>query len=316
MRYLVTGGAGFIGSHLVDRLLLDGHEVVAVDDFDPVYPRYLKEANLRHAWSSDRFRLLELDLARDDLAEALEGVQAVAHLAARANVRDSFGGGFSPYLDRNVLATQRLLEAVKGRGLKAFVYASSASVYGDWARVAVDEAAPTRPHSPYGVTKLAGEHLALLYERIHNVPACSLRYFSVYGPRERPDKGIQIFLTAARDGREVTIFGDGAQQRDFTYVGDVVQATVTALQRSPRGEVLNLGRGRTEPLTAVLQTIERVTGLPLKRRHGPSEPGDVRVTAAVIERARQVLDYVPQVDLEVGIRRQWEHVQRQLPSAP
>lgn len=308
MRFLVTGGAGFIGSHLVDRLLLDGHEVVAVDDFDDVYPRHLKERNLLHAWSSARFKLLEIDLAQADLSEALEGVQAVAHLAARANVRDSFGAGFAPYLDRNVLATQRLLEAVKGRGLKAFVYASSASVYGDWARTAVDEDAPTRPHSPYGVTKLAAEHLVMLYERIHGVPACSLRYFSVYGPRERPDKGIQIFLTAARDGREVTVFGDGTQVRDFTYVGDVVQATVTALERSPRGEVLNLGRGRTESLEGVFKTIERVTGLPVRRRHGPPEPGDVRVTAAVIEKARRVLDYVPQVGLEVGIRRQWEHV--------
>ncbi len=314
MHILVAGGAGFIGSHLCDRLLLDGHRLTVVDNFDPYYARALKEQNLSHVRAHEQARVLELDLARDDLGPAFEGVEAVVQLAARAGVRESWGTSFAGYLDNNVLSTQRLLEASRGRKLHAFVYASSASVYGDEHVEPVDESAATRPFSPYGITKLAGEHLALLYQRLHGVPACSLRYFSVYGPRERPDKGLQIFLTAARDGRPITVFGDGSQRRDFTYVGDIVEGTVAALQRSPAGEIMNLGRGKIETLNHLIKTVERVTGRRLDVKHAPLQDGDVRVTAAIIDKARRLLDYNPQVDLETGIRRQWQHVLSGSPS--
>jgi UDP-glucose 4-epimerase len=309
MHVLVTGGAGFIGSHLAERLLLAGPRVTVVDPVDPYYARELKERNLEVVRKHAQARGLELDLAHDDLAPALDGVDAIAHLAAKAGVRQSWGASFTGYLDSNVTSTQRLLEASKGRRLSAFVYAGSASVYGDGATAPVDEDVLPAPHSPYGITKLAGEHLALLYHRLYGVPACSLRYFSVYGPRERPDKGLQIFLTAARDGRPITVFGDGSQRRDFTYVGDVVEATVAALERPPVGEVMNIGRGHAATLLDLLRTVEKVTGRKLDLTFGAREDGDVRVTLALIGKARRLLGYNPQVDLEVGVRRQWQYVQ-------
>lgn len=308
MHVLVTGGAGFIGSHVAERLLADGQRVTVVDDFDAYYERAIKERNLAAIRSHPQARVVELDLASADLAPVVEGVEAVVHLAAKAGVRGSWGASFGGYLDSNVLATQRLLEAVKARPLSAFVYGSSASVYGDDHVRAVNEEAATAPHSPYGITKLAGEHLALLYRRLHGVPAVSLRYFSVYGPRERPDKAIQKFLLAARDSRPILVHGDGSQTRDFTYVGDVVDATLAALRQPPIGEVINIARGHTVPLAEVLRVIERTTGRKLELSHDERQAGDVRVTAARIDKARRLLGYTPKVDLPEGIRRQWEHV--------
>lgn len=308
MHVLVTGGAGFIGSHVAERLLADGQRVTVVDDFDAYYERAIKERNLAAIRSHPQARVVELDLASADLAPVVEGVEAVVHLAAKAGVRGSWGASFGGYLDSNVLATQRLLEAVKARPLSAFVYGSSASVYGDDHVRAVNEEAATAPHSPYGITKLAGEHLALLYRRLHGVPAVSLRYFSVYGPRERPDKAIQKFLLAARDNRPILVHGDGSQTRDFTYVGDVVDATLAALRQPPIGEVINIARGHTVPLAEVLRVIERTTGRKLQLSHDERQAGDVRVTAARIDKARRLLGYTPKVDLPEGIRRQWEHV--------
>jgi nucleoside-diphosphate-sugar epimerase len=308
VRVLVTGAAGFIGSHVAERLLLDGREVVAVDDFDPYYDRAIKERNAETLRADRRCRFLELDLATADLAPVVQGVDAVVHLAARAGVRASWGRSFDGYVTRNVLATQRLLEEVKDARLRSFVYGSSASVYGDDVRDPVDETYLPAPHSPYGVTKLAAEHLAHLYRRHFGTPVVSLRYFSVYGPRERPDKAIQKFLLAARDGGTIRVTGDGSQQRDFTYVGDVVEATVAALENPPVGENVNIARGKTVALAEVVETIRRVTGRPLVAERAPAEAGDVRVTSARIEKAGRLLRYAPRVDLETGIRRQWAHV--------
>jgi UDP-glucose 4-epimerase len=305
VRILVTGAAGFIGSQLAERLLVDGHEVVALDSFHPYYARRVKERNAAGLKAHPRCRFLETDLARDDLAAAVRGVEGVAHLAAQPGVRGSWGTQFASYLDANVLATQRLLEALKGERLRSFVYGSSASVYGDGAPDAVDEGRLPEPASPYGVTKLAGEHLAHLYGRQHGMPVVALRYFSIYGPRERPDKAIQRFLEAARDGTSIRVNGDGSQRRDFTFVGDAVEATAEALRRPPVGETINIARGRTVALSEVVETVRRVTGKPLPVEHAPAEPGDVRVTSARIEKADRLLGWRPRVDLETGIRRQW-----------
>ncbi len=309
MHVLVTGAAGFIGSTLADRLLADGHRVTGVDNFHPYYAREVKERNAAGLAAHRNGRLREVDLAVDDLRDVTDGVEAVVHLAAQPGVRGSWGRSFASYLDANVLTTQRLLEASRELDLHAWIYGSSASVYGDDATTAVDETALPAPHSPYGVTKLAGEHLAHLYRRNYGVPTLSLRYFSVYGPRERPDKAIQRFLHAAREGGSIRLFGDGSQRRDFTYVDDVVGATVAALERAPVGETLNVARGRTARLSEVIETIGLVTGRPPEVEQAATEIGDVRVTSAVIDRAARLLDYAPAIDLTEGIRRQWAHVQ-------
>lgn len=308
MRVLVTGAAGFIGSHVAERCLSDGHEVVAVDSFHPYYARALKERNLAAIRAHGKATFVEADLATADPAPLLDGVEAVVHLAAIAGVRASWGSEFGDYLKNNVLATQRLLEASKRRRLTAWVYGSSASVYGDDALDAVTEERLPSPHSPYGVTKLAGEHLAMLYRRNHGLPAVALRYFSVYGPRERPDKAIQKFLLAARRGEGIKVYGDGTQKRDFTYVGDAVDATMAALSRPPLGAVVNIARGRVVTLNEVIDTIRKVTGKTLPVTHGPPEKGDVRVTSADISAARRLIGYAPATDLAAGIERQWAHV--------
>jgi nucleoside-diphosphate-sugar epimerase len=315
---LVTGAAGFIGSHVAEALLARGDRVTALDSFHPYYPRETKERNAAGIRRHPAARFLERDLARDALDEALDGADAVVHLAAQPGVRGSFGDEFASYLDANVRATQRLLEASRARPIRAFVYGSSASVYGDGVVEAVSEDALPAPHSPYGVTKLAGEHLATLYARVHGVPATALRYFSVYGPRERPDKAIQRFLVAARDGGGVRVLGDGSQRRDFTFVGDVVAATLAALDRPPVGRAVNIARGETVALSEVLEVVRRTTGAPLPVVHAPAQPGDVRTTSADVSLARRLLGYAPRVSIEEGIRRQWEEVQatRPAPSAP
>jgi nucleoside-diphosphate-sugar epimerase len=308
LHVLVTGAAGFIGSHVAERCLGAGHRVTAVDSFHPYYDRATKERNVAGVRAHRDARFLELDLARDPLAPALEGVDAVVHLAAQPGVRGSWGAQFGSYLDANVLATQRLLEASRALPLSAFVYGSSASVYGDGVVDAVAEDVLPAPHSPYGVTKLAGEHLAMLYGKNHGTPVVSLRYFSVYGPRERPDKAIQRFLLAARSGGSIRVLGDGSQRRDFTYVGDVVDATMAALARPPVGRVVNVARGHTVTLAEVVAVIRRVTGARLPEERAPAEAGDVRTTSADIRLARALLGYDPRTDLEAGVRLQWDHV--------
>jgi UDP-glucose 4-epimerase len=305
---LVTGAAGFIGSHVAERLLALGMRVTGVDSFHPYYARSIKERNAAALRAHANGRLLELDLARADLAPVVEGVTAVVHLAAQAGVRASWGAEFQGYLDCNVLATQRLLEATKGKPITSFVYASSASVYGDDAPDNVTEDVLPAPHSPYGVTKLAGEHLAMLYHRNHGTRAVALRYFSVYGPRERPDKAIPKFLLAATRGEGIRVLGDGTQRRDFTYVGDVVAATVTAVQSPPVGRTINIARGKTVPLSEVIETVRRVTGAPLPATYLDKVEGDVRTTSADVSLARRLLGYAPTVDLAEGIAREWDQV--------
>ncbi|MDH4063957.1 MAG: NAD-dependent epimerase/dehydratase family protein [Acidobacteriota bacterium] len=302
MKALVTGGAGFIGSHLSERLLDDGVEVVALDCFTDYYPRPIKEANVASLVGRPGYRLVEASIADADLPSLLEGVTHVFHLAAQAGVRKSWGRDFQIYTSLNVDATQVLLEACVGRPIERVVYASSSSVYGDEAALPMREDVPLHPVSPYGVTKLAAEHLCHLYFANHGVPAVSLRYFTVYGPRQRPDMGFHRFFTAIMAGRAVTQYGDGLQTRDFTFVADAVTATHTAGLRGVPGRVYNIGGGSRVALRDVFELLGSVTGRPVRIDRQPPQKGDMRDTYADTTLARVDLGFQPGTSLEEGLR--------------
>jgi UDP-glucuronate 4-epimerase len=301
---LVTGAAGFIGSHLVDRLLADGREVVGVDAFTGCYSRRRKERNLASAAREDGFRLVEGDLLELELDELLRGIEGIVHLAGEPGVRRSWGENFSRYLERNVLSTQRLLEAVWRDAKPRFIYASSSSVYGTDPGYPVGEDHGRRPASPYGFSKLAAEDLIELYIRERGVRATILRYFTVYGPRQRPEMALSRFISAAFRGRPVEVFGDGEQERDMTYVSDAVDATVAALD-APSG-TYNVGGGTRATVNEMIDAVGRVTGASIEARYGPAAEGDVRSTWADSRRAARVLGYRPRVGLEDGIAAQAE----------
>jgi UDP-glucose 4-epimerase len=308
VKVVVTGAAGFIGSHLAESLVADGHEVTGVDCFTDYYPRTLKEANLARLRDCPAFRLVEERLQDLDLPRLLDGARHVYHLAAQAGVRASWGREFALYTDHNVLATQRLLEAAVAAGRPTFVYASSSSVYGDAPQLPFREDGPCQPVSPYGVTKLAGEHLAVLYHRNHDLPTVSLRFFTVYGPRQRPDMAFHRFLKAARDGAELPVFGDGTQTRDFTYVGDIVAAVRAAPLSSRPGSVYNVGGGERLALNEVLRLIETVTARPLRIQRQEKQKGDMRDTFADTAAARRDLGFRSTVPLAEGLAREWEWI--------
>jgi nucleoside-diphosphate-sugar epimerase len=302
VKALVTGGAGFIGSHLSERLLAQGAEVVALDCFTDYYPRAIKEENLAGLRGRPRYRFVEGAIADADWDALLDGVTHVFHLAAQAGVRKSWGRDFQVYTQLNVDATQILLEACVGRPIERLVYASSSSVYGDDVTLPMSEDALPRPVSPYGVTKLAAEHLCGLYHVNHGVPAVSLRYFTVYGPRQRPDMGFHRFFRAALEGRAVTQYGDGLQTRDFTFVADAVAATAAAAVRGVPGRVYNIGGGSRVSLLEVFDMIGRVSGRPIQIDRQPAQKGDMRDTYADTSRARADLGFEPAVGLEDGLR--------------
>jgi UDP-glucose 4-epimerase len=302
MKALVTGGAGFVGSHLSERLVTQGAEVVAIDSFTDYYPRAMKERNLAELRGRPGYRLIEADLNVLALRPVLAGITHVFHLAAQAGVRKSWGRDFQTYTALNVDATQRLLEACVGLPLERLVYASSSSVYGDAVEMPMREDAMVQPVSPYGVTKLAAEHLCHLYAVNHGVPTVSLRYFTVYGPRQRPDMGFHRFFSALLEGRPVVQFGDGLQTRDFTFVADIVTATAAAAVRGVPGRVYNIGGGSRVSLGDVFAMIARVSGRRLDIDQQPAQKGDMRDTYAETSRARADLGYQPSVDLETGLR--------------
>lgn len=316
MRALVTGAAGFMGSHLCDRLLADGHEVVGLDSFTEYYSRTVKERNLAEAMGNARFEFHELDLVEDDLTAALGDVDTVFHLAGRSGVRMSRRNRLDQYVRDNVLATQRLLESLGDRRLRRFVYASSSSVYGDAERVPTKETAVPRPLSFYGVTKLSAENLVLLYSRRNRVPAVSLRFFYVYGPRQRPDMVIARSMLAIAEGREIEIFGDGEQTRDFTFISDAVEATVRGAEVASTEPVFNIGGGTQSTLNAVLEQLEQLAGAVARRRHVPSVPEDHRRGAASINLARRYLTWEPRVSLREGLTRQWQWFAKQSAAEP
>ena len=306
MKALVTGVAGFIGSHLASALLDKGAAVVGVDAFTDYYARPIKERNVDENRRRDGFRFIETALQDADLPALLDGTTHVFHLAAQAGVRKSWGRDFRAYTDNNVDATQKLLEACVGRPLHRFVHASSSSVYGDRAPIPMKEDALPQPVSPYGVTKMAAEQLGFLYYVNYGVPAVAMRYFTVYGPRQRPDMAFNRFIRAALDGTPITLYGDGEQTRDFTFVADAVAATIAAGERGVPGTAYNIGGGARVSMNEVLQIIERVAGRPLTINREAAQKGDMRDTYADTSLARRDLGFIPSVSLEEGIQAEYE----------
>jgi nucleoside-diphosphate-sugar epimerase len=303
MRCLVTGVAGFIGSHLAERLLREGHEVLGIDAFIPYYPRVFKEGNLHPLRASEHFRFMEADLNSCPLAELMADRDWVFHQAAQAGVRQSWGEHFDLYVTCNITATQRLLEAaMKTPTLKRFVYASSSSIYGDVRTFPVTEDHPTRPVSPYGVTKLAAELLCFLAWYNYRVPTVSLRYFTVYGPRHRPDMAFHRFIKALLANDEVVIYGDGQQTRDFTYVSDAVEANIRAATApGVEGLAFNIAGGSHASIREAIGIMESLSGRPARIRFEAGAAGDVRDTLADTSRAQQLLGFTPRVPLREGL---------------
>ncbi|MEE8358201.1 MAG: NAD-dependent epimerase/dehydratase family protein [Candidatus Hydrothermarchaeales archaeon] len=292
---LVTGCAGFIGSSVVDELLKSGYSVVGVDAFRDYYSRGLKEKNIEKAAGDSNFSFIDGDILDVDLPS----VDYVVHEAAQAGVRASWGKGFDIYARDNVLVTQRLLEFYKGSDIRMFVYASSSSVYGD-SKLPMREDGRLRPVSPYGVTKLAGENLCYLYYKNYDLPTVSLRYFTVYGPRQRPDMAINKFTRSILDGEEIVVFGDGKQTRDFTYVSDVVNATINAMKSNEAGEVFNIGGGSRISVNDLISLLGEALGKDPKVCYGDKQRGDVLDTYADISKAEHI-NWRPKITLKEGI---------------
>lgn len=305
MNALVTGAAGFIGSTLAGRLLDQGASVIGIDCFTDYYPRPIKERNLATLHGRPGFTFVESTIQAADLGALLDRTSHVFHLAAQAGVRKSWGRDFQVYTTNNIEATQVLLEACCGRPIERLVYASSSSVYGDRVAIPMREDALPQPVSPYGVSKLAAEQLCYLYTVNYGVPTVALRYFTVYGPRQRPDMGFHRFLRAAHRGEPIAVFGDGEQTRDFTFVADAVTATIAASQRGTPGAVYNIGGGSRVSVNHVLELIARVVGKPLVLAREPAQKGDMRDTYADTSRARADIGFAPTHTLEQGLEAEY-----------
>lgn len=310
---LVTGAAGFIGHHTARRLLDLGHPVIGVDSFTPYYDRDTKEMNVRALRTDPHFRLIEADVADEAVAAELSNCRAVIHLAAQPGVRDSWAD-FDRYVDLNVRATKRLLDAARFAEVARVVVASSSSVYGNAPAYPTSEDDPTQPVSPYGITKLATERLAVTYADQLGLPTVSMRYFTVYGPGQRPDMAIQRLVAAADGGRAFPMFGDGTQIRDFTYVADVADANCRAalLPDVDPGTVLNVCGGSPVTLLDVIAAVEDATGAPVRIEHGPSSPGDIRRTGGSFDRIQAMLAWRPTYSLQEGIGAQVDEYRRRM----
>jgi UDP-glucose 4-epimerase len=310
MKAIVTGAAGFIGSNLCQKLLADGFSVTGIDSFTDFYPRWIKERNISPLRVHNEFEFLDQDLDDLDTVGILEGADCVFHLAAQAGVRASWGRNFDIYLKNNIRVTQKLLEASKGLPLKKFIYASSSSVYGLTPTLPMLETNPVHPLSPYGVSKLAAEQLCFLYHKNFGVPAMSLRFFTVYGPSQRPDMAFHKFFKALAEDREIAVFGDGQQTRDFTFVDDIVQASLAALVSGKPGETYNVGGGHRKKLADVIRLMEGISRMKARVLWTEKQKGDVPDTWADIRKARQDLGYSPKTRLDEGLEQEWRWIQQ------
>jgi len=308
--HLVTGVAGFIGSHIAQTLLSQGEEVIGIDNFNDYYNPDLKRQNVSILKEYSQFKLIEGDIQELNWQELLESVDYLYHQAAQAGVRASWGKSFCHYTERNINATQIILEAAKdSQSLKHLVFASTSSIYGNAETFPTPESICPQPVSPYGITKLAAERLCWLYQQNFGVPVTALRYFTVYGPRQRPDMGFHKFFKAAMASQPIDIYGDGQQTRDFTFISDIVAANLAAAQCSEAiGEVFNIGGGSRVVLTEVLDLIEKIIEKPLLRNYLPPARGDARHTSADISKAQRILNYQPQVSLFQGLTQEWEWI--------
>ena len=306
MKALVTGCAGFIGSHLTDRLLADGYEVTGIDCFTDYYARSLKESNISDALKKPRFTFIEQDIMEMD---SFPDVDNIFHEAAQAGVRASWGTSFAIYTRNNIEATQRLLEWYKDKSLTKFVFASSSSVYGD-APLPMREDMKPQPVSPYGVSKLAAEHLCYLYWKNYGVPTVSLRYFTVYGQRQRPDMAINKFVKAILQADALTLYGDGTQTRDFTFIADVVEANLLAAQRGSSGDVYNIGGGSRITVKDLIREMEQQCQKEAKIVPASEQKGDTRDTLADNRKARESLGWMPKITVHEGIKQYVTWVKR------
>lgn len=307
MNALVTGCAGFIGSHLCEKLIQRNDRVIGIDCLTSYYARETKTYNLTHLKNEQNFTFIECDLNQSDLRDHLETVDCVFHTAGQPGVRGSWGDKFQEYTNNNILATQRLLEMIKsiGKPIKV-IYSSSSSIYGNVDRLPTSEDSLPRPYSPYGTTKLAAEHLCMLYHANYKIPVVSLRYFTVYGPRQRPDMAFHIFIKALLESKTIKVLGDGKQTRDFTYVSDIVDANIAASEKPIAGEILNLGGGSRTSLNETLKILGEISGTQPILEYNPAIQGDVRDTWADTEKAQLLLEFQPKVTLREGLKNQYE----------
>jgi len=306
MKALVTGAAGFIGSHLCEYLVKKGVGVVGIDDFMDYYPRSMKEANIAGIIGDQDFEFIEGNLLGLNLGNILNGVDVIFHESAQAGVRASWGENFKIYSDNNIVATQMLLEACRQSPVKKFVYASSSSIYGDTRDLPMRETSLPCPVSPYGVSKLAAEHLCFLYYKNFGIPAVSLRYFTVYGPRQRPDMAFHRFFRWALEDKPLKVYGDGEQSRDFTHVDDIVEANWLAFERAQPGEVFNIGGGARITLNEAIEVIKEISGRGIEVDYRSREKGDVRHTMADMTKASEKLGYRPKVSTRDGLKTEYE----------
>lgn len=302
---LVTGGAGFIGSHLVDRLLAQGNNVICVDNFDPYYDRSIKENNISEHREHENYRLVEADIRDLDALqeEITEDIDVIVHLAAKAGVRPSVKDpvGFQRV---NVMGTQNMLELAKERGVKQFVFASSSSVYGTNENVPWSEDDHVlKPISPYASTKVSGELMGHVYSELYDMRFLALRFFTVYGPRQRPDLAIHKFLRLMSNGEQITLYGDGSSRRDYTYIDDIIDGVTAAIDYSnSMYEIINLGNNRTIQLLELVEAIEEASEIEANKTHSAEIPGDVEQTWADVAKAKELLDYRPNYNLKEGLK--------------
>ena len=310
---LITGVAGFIGSSLAEKLLKDNFKVIGIDSFTNYYSLHIKEKNIENCLKHSNFSFIRQDLDALDLSTIFENVEYAFHLSAQPGARTSWGKEFATYVKNNVSVTQKILESLKNNTtLKKFVLASSSSVYGNQSSIMNEETSLTRPVSPYGVTKLAAENLANLYFKNYGIPTISLRYFTVYGPKQRPDMAFTRFFYSIIKDKKLAIFGNGEQTRDFTYVDDIVKATINAATSDSVGEILNIGGGSVFSLAQIIEFMKEITEKELEIDFKNEQKGDVKHTSADISKSEKLINYKSSTDIKYGLTQQYEYIKTNL----